>query len=229
MRSLATVPAVIGALLPEIDLLPGILADIVDIELARAGLEGESPWVTQPPRKRLLAFLGRRAAGGVAPPAAHTHERVIGRYASIRCDAQYLAQQNELIARCVVIASAAAIAGIVGTAITHTDVQVAIRPELHVAAIVIAVRRRNVVDQNLLGAGQVVVAECEARDPIDRYLRIGRLSKWTCAGIAWKRVARIVEIDEMVAGESWIDRHTQQAALAVIADSGAEIERSCRQ
>src|SRR5215213_7342189 len=75
---LAAIPAVVGALLANINLLPRILADIIDIKLACTRLERETERVAQAPGKRLLAFLCGGAPSSVTARAVSTNERVVG-------------------------------------------------------------------------------------------------------------------------------------------------------
>src|SRR5207247_1595282 len=117
MRALATVPAVVGPRLPDIDLFPCALPDIVDIQLARAGLEREAEGVAEPPGKGFLAFRLGRAPIQVAAPTVGALEWVIGRDAAISRDPQNLAQQDELIARSIIFTARTAVAVVIGAAV----------------------------------------------------------------------------------------------------------------
>src|SRR5215217_2245504 len=119
MCRLAAVPAVVNTLLADINLLPGILADIIDIKLARAWPERKTERIAQAPRKGFLALLCGGAPSHVAAGAAGANERVIGWNTAIRRDPQNLTQQDELIACCIVVARGAAITGVIRTAIAH--------------------------------------------------------------------------------------------------------------
>src|SRR5262249_61202913 len=78
VRALPAVPAVVGALLAEVDLLPRLLADVVDEE-PRAqgrGVHGEAERVPEPPRERLLAADAGGRVAVLAARGARAHERV---------------------------------------------------------------------------------------------------------------------------------------------------------
>src|SRR5918993_1867589 len=66
-----TGPPVISPGLTPIYLLPGVLADVVDKELVRPGLEGEAEGVAQPRGEDLLALSpGAGPAGGITRHAS---------------------------------------------------------------------------------------------------------------------------------------------------------------
>ncbi len=212
VRGLLAVPAVVGAALALVDLFPRVLADVVDEELAAARPEGEAERVAQPPGERLLADIrGGGAAVGIAARSARALKRVVGRDAAVARDPQDLAQQDEAVARGVVRPGAAAVAGVVGAAVADADVQVAIRAKVQVAAVVVAIGRGDVVDQDRLAAGDVRVREGVARDAVHRHLRVGRLA----GGAHAELFVGVVQVDGVVAGEVRVDGYAQQAALGV--------------
>ena len=168
-------PAEVGplglALLPVVDLLEGVLADVADRDRAGLGVEAEAPRISQP--------VGVDLRPGARGPV---DERVVwrdgvGRAAAPggRPDAEQLAEQRvEVLARSARIVLLAPVA--------RADVEVAVRAELELAAVVVfgevghvqdlagaalvegAVRADRVADHVLVlvGAGEVGVDEVGA-------------------------------------------------------------------
>ena len=224
-EALTRVPAVVGAGLPEVDLLPGDLAHVVDEEASRrrVRVDREPERVAQAPGKRLLAAVaGGGAARHVAARRAGALPRVAGRDRPVPRDPQDLAEQDMPVAGSVVQLEAAAVGRVVAAAVARGHVQQAVLAELQVGADVVALRRGDVVDQDGLGGGihRVVVAQHEARHAVDRRVRVVVL-----AAVLHERV---VEVDEAVALELRVDGNRHQAALAVGADPGADVERRAR-
>ena len=107
----------------EVDLLFGVLADVADDQIAGAPVEGEAPRIAQPvgpdlrtpprPGREWIARWDRVAATGA------------GR------DPQHLAEQDVRVLAIVVRVALAA-------AVTNADVEIAVRPELELSAVVVA-------------------------------------------------------------------------------------------
>src|SRR6266545_2092996 len=125
--ALAPVPAVVAAARPGrlvVDLLPGVLADVADPQVAGGGIEGEAPRVAQPVRPDLRAG------------AAAADERVVGRHAvgaaagGPRVDAEDLAEQRaQRLPVALGVAAAAAV--------PQADVQHPVGTEGELAAVVV--------------------------------------------------------------------------------------------
>src|SRR5207249_3155917 len=77
-RSLGVGPAVVAAPHAAIDLLPGVLADVADVEQAGARVEGEAPGVAQ------------AIAPDLGADAGLSDERVVAGDRAVRVDAQDL-------------------------------------------------------------------------------------------------------------------------------------------
>ena len=205
-----------------------VLADVVDEEprAGRVGVEGDAERVAQAPGEGLLAAVARRwccpvtlqravpgplegVAGGMPP------SRVMRRILPISMcwsrDASLAPAQPQA-------------PGVVAAAVADADVEVAVLAELEVAAVVVARRRRHVVDQHHLARGVDHVArrQHEARDAVAR--------RGAAAARARVDAVRVEEVDEAVGRELRVDRDAQQAALGVRADGGAgEGDGGCRQ
>src|SRR5690606_15544619 len=150
----------------EVDLLVRVLADVGDPEVACERVEGDAPRVAQAQRIDLVAAGSAGAVGiGVVGRDAVVRARgqaAVGRAAAagaVDIDAQQLAQQAVRVLGVVVwIATAAAVARGAG--------EVAVRAELDVTAVVVAVGLLE-LHQNQLGGrvGDVgIAADGEARD-----------------------------------------------------------------
>src|SRR5262245_64400880 len=102
------------------------------------------------------------------------------------------------VARGVVGATASAVARVVGAAVADADVEESVLAELKIAPIVVAVGRENIINEYDLAPrdDEVVAAEDESGDPVDRFKRIGRLSGWTILG---REVFEgVVEVGEVI-------------------------------
>ncbi len=98
---LAHVPAVVGAGLGEVDLLPRVLPDVVDEEPRPAvvGVERDAEGIAEAPRKRLAALVPRgRAARRPAVRGAGARERIVRRDVAVAGDAQDLPDEAVLVA-----------------------------------------------------------------------------------------------------------------------------------
>jgi hypothetical protein len=129
------VPAVVGARLDEVDLLPGRLTNVVDEDagVRGVGVGGETERVAEPPGEGLLALVARdSAAGDVAARRARALEGVAGGDAAVLGDAQQLAGELLLIPRPLVL-SAAAAARVVATAVADRGVEKSVLAEQQVA------------------------------------------------------------------------------------------------
>src|SRR5687768_1564167 len=198
VRTLATVPAVVAATLDGVHLLERTLPDVGEPERAVGTVEAPAPGIAQAPRVDLRTFAARTRTAGRARRIGR--ERVVrgNRVARPRradLDAQHLPEQRrQALAVLLRVASAAAIAG--------AEIQIAIRTEGEVAAVVIVSR---LVDrQQILFRGWVDrrraagVDSCGERgestdhaavDVVDEYARVG--------------------------GESGMERHAEKPGLAL--------------
>jgi hypothetical protein len=132
VQALAAVPAVVAAAgRPghlEVDLLVEILSDVSDVEIAGLAVEAEAPGVAQTVGPDLV----RAGAGGGRGEGIGGRDGVGS--AAVDVDAQELAEQGvDVLPVLEGIAAAAAVAG--------ADVQIAVRPELEIAAVVIGLAR----------------------------------------------------------------------------------------
>ena len=202
---LSNVPPVIGAGLADIDLLPGVLTDVVDVEACVGGVrvERDSERIPQSPGENFLAGLPRvRASREVAAHAVRPQEGVVGRDSAVARDAKHLPDQGVQVSRRRIGQPAAAVPVVVAAAVANADVEIAIVPELKVAAVVVSARRGDVVEQDILTrrSNDIVVREDEARHAIDA---------------ARRSRGRVVEVDEVVGGERRVGSDPEQALLGL--------------
>ena len=106
-------------------------------------------------------------AGDIAARAIRPDKWVAERDLAGRGDAQHLAYEDMLIARGIVQVSATGRIGMVAPAVPDADVQEAVFAEMQVSGVVIAIRRRHVVDQDKLVAEDIDFGPDEARHAID--------------------------------------------------------------
>lgn len=124
--ALQTVPAVVEAqgraCRVKIDLLPGVLADVADVDVAGCAVEGEAPRVAQPDGPNLVG-------------ACLADEGVIGRdgvgVASIDVEAQDCPQQRRGVLTVLLGVAAAA-------AVAQPDVEIAVGSEEDLPTVVVA-------------------------------------------------------------------------------------------
>src|SRR3954447_16465247 len=130
VRALHGVPAVVFAATAgrglKVDLFVSVLADVGDPQVRGRAIEGEAPRIAQTHRPDLSAR------------AAYARERIIRRNANapgiaLDIDAEQLAEQCAAI-----LAVALRVAG--RAAVPHSDVQIAVRAEAHLPAVVIGER-----------------------------------------------------------------------------------------
>ena len=167
--ALAHVPAVVGARMPVVDLLPRALPDVVDEE-ARGrcvGVEGDAERVAQAPGERLLAALPAVVARSTLQrPVPRPWNGLSGGMPPVGVMRSTLPSRTFSSRDGVVGAGAAAVAGVVAAAVADADVEEAVRAEVQVAAVVVAGGRGDVVDQHrLAGRATVSRAEGEAARP----------------------------------------------------------------
>ncbi len=215
-------PAVVLALLDDVDLLAVALPDVTQVQLAGERVEAEPPRVAKPHRPELGADLGgidretveaggadERVVGGHAI-AAGLHRRVgVGGQAAglgVHIDAH---QRREEIAGDVLGVAG----GVVGVAlVTQRRIQVPVGAEVQIAALMVA-ELVALLDQHLLGqrVGEVRVAraDLEARQPL--------VAERTDAG-------RVADVEEAVAGVVRMKRQAQQAFLAGGGHPGRDVE-----
>ncbi len=88
---------------------------------------------------------------------------------AVEGDAQDLAVEQREILRSVIVAGRAAVAARVASGVADRDVEEAVGTDVEVAAVVVAVDRRDVVQQHGLARGvdAVIGAEGEPADPVD--------------------------------------------------------------
>src|SRR6266480_1675567 len=143
--SLHDPPAVVQAALArwlDVDLLPRALSNVADVQKASRAIEREAPWVPQPDRPDLLRATARREWIACRDPI---------RVAAVHVDPQQLAQQGIGALRAVLRVAAQA-------AVTHADVEHAVRPEHNEAALVVRVHRNGLRLRNLknhFAAGEI--------------------------------------------------------------------------
>src|SRR5262245_13925067 len=128
------------------------------------------------------------------------------------------------VARRVVRPASPAVARVVSAAVSDTDVKESVPAELQIASIVVAVGRKNIINEYDLAPrdDEVVAAEDESGDPVDWVKRIGRLSGRTIRGELFEGV---VEVDEIIVRKIWVYSKAKQSAFAVGADTTGEVER----
>jgi hypothetical protein len=195
--TLQPAPAVVLAAPNEIDLFPGVLADVPRKEAARRGVEAHAPGVAQAVRPDLRP----RGTEGPAGRAAR-RERVVGghgvlesRIATVDVDAQDAAEER--------LGPLRVILRITGrTAVADGDVQVSVRPEVEVASIVVA--------EGLLELEQ---------HPLARRIRDGRPPAREASELAEPRPRRVLaggeDVEEPVLGMVRMKRESEQAEFAV--------------
>ena len=183
-----------------VDLLPRALAHVPDVHVAVGRIEAEAPRVAKPVRPDL---------GRTRPWANATRsERVVSRDGVrlprrglvVHVDAQHLAQQRP----CVLPVPEGVAAG---AAISHADVQEAIRPERELAAIVVRKRLRDQQQHALAGGIRPLGGGVELTD---HRCAIG--------------CARVVHEDARLLWEIRMEGEAQQPALASGEDPVADVE-----
>src|SRR5690606_1341564 len=159
---LAAVPAVIAAALDDVDLLERVLADVAEPELAGRRIEAPAPRVPQAPREDLRAIVLREI--GVRRAARLPGEWIVrrdpvrrGRAADV--DPEHLAEQRAGPLRVAIRVAA-------GAAVTEADVEIAVRPEFEMTAVVVRERLRQ-AEHVLPRAGRERRAAVLARVPRD--------------------------------------------------------------
>jgi len=122
--------------------------------------------------------------------ARASDERIVGGYRPIAIDTQHFAET---------IVQSLRVGGI--RVLAHADVELAIGPEVDRAAIVVAGAAQVIqIGQHKFTAGQSDVAvRGEAADAV-----VGRVTG-NC----------VIDVDEMIRREVWIESYAEQAALAV--------------
>ena len=210
-------PAVVRPVDPQVDLFTSVLADVVDVEAgtARVGVEREAPRVAQAVGEDLLTDGDRRrrsvAARG-APIGTRAGERVPRRRrAGPAVDPQDLAVQQAQVLRGVVAAGAAAVATRVAATVADGHVQVPVVAHFQVAAVVVAGRRTDVVEQHQFrGSLDGVAVHAEPAHAV--HATAGR-----------RRVRPgVVEVHVAIGVELRVERHAQQAALTLRAHGEIE-------
>ncbi len=157
MEALAQAPAVIAALLDNVDLLVQVLADVGGPEFAGLAIEGHPPDITQtisPDFRQSILLADERIVLG--------NGVILARVFLVNIDAQDLGQQG--------LEVLAIFEGIVGrAAVAQGNIQVAVRAETDGAAVVVPERSLD-AQQHLLGGGigpvRIVLADPEARQHI---------------------------------------------------------------
>ena len=205
MRALAVAPAVVAPAAAgrlEVDLLPRILADVADEHRARAAprrvVEAPAPGVAQAEAPDLGEDAG--------PPDERVRRRhvvALGIAVGHRdVDAEHLAEQRPRILRAVhrIVAR---------SAVAHADVEIPVRPEREVAAVVVgerlrddalAVRPPEIEPRRRIGAERIGRRAPEPRDD-----RVG---------------LQVDEVDEDAAARRVIgrEREPEQSLLTAVAD-----------
>ncbi len=177
----------------EVDLLPGVLPNVGDGEVARRPIEREAPGIAQAVRPDLrpctgLPDEGVRRRNRVGPAAR----------AKPRIDAQELSEQDVQVLRVRRrIVGAAAVAG--------ADVQVAVRPELELAAVVVVLGVRDLENDTLRRLGDVgvrgspVLGDDQVTEP----------------SLSGHRVGGVVDVEASARRVVRSEGHREQAALII--------------
>ena len=186
----------------KVDLLAGALSDVADVEVAREPVEREPPGVAQ-------------AEGPGLGRARRPDVRVVGGDAVVRravhvlvdVDAQQLAEQR--VARLRVALRVVGVA-----AVAHADVEVGVRSELQLAAVVVRVRLGDRQEDDR--AERVGGVPVERRDVVPRHDGL-------------PRQIRVVHEEEPVGRIGRVKRRRQQPLLAAAGDLGGHVEEGRRQ
>jgi hypothetical protein len=186
--ALHVVPAVVpssGAGGLEVDLLALVLSDVPDEQVACLPVEGEPPRIAQP--------VGPDLGTG----SGHSHEGVAGRngvgQGAVHVEPQDLAQERAQILSVLVRIPTAA-------AVTRSDVEVAVRAELELPAVVVVVDR--------MRDGQ----EDHARSRV-RLVGIGRGDVVAREHVVAVQV-RVIDVEQPVRLVGGVERGAQQPFLA---------------
>src|SRR5262245_56580359 len=89
-RAFVGIPSVIRASDPDVDLFPGVLAYIGDVEIARAAIEARPPGVAQPKGPDLVG--SRQADEGIVGRNGVVAIRVAGKTIRMHVEPEHLAQ-----------------------------------------------------------------------------------------------------------------------------------------
>src|SRR2546430_1184387 len=201
MEPLHDPPAVIQASLPrrrDVHFFPKVLTNVRDVEETGRPVEGVPPRIPQPDGPDLASPVGRTSVGVV--------RRIAVGVAPVYVDPQQLAEQRVAILRAVLrIATRAPVA--------HADVQHAVRPEHHEAAVVVRIRLCDEKDQ--LGRSDVgnigIRADRIAFDP--------RIAV----------VVGIVDVEVSVRGVARVERHAQQPPLGSRTHGAGDVQERSRE
>ena len=248
MSPLPTVPAIVGASYPLVNFLVSTLPDIIDVEARGAGvrIHREAKWVTQSPRKRLLAVLANGgAARDVAASCATRHKRIARGNCPVAGHAQNFSGQHVFVARGIIAARRSrADAAVVGAAITNADVKQSVFAEMHVAAIVIAAARGHAINEHHLGGRVDYVgvgtdssgSQNESRHPVDAAIqcRVAAINEGVrrvgsgvvrCGTIA-AVTGGVEDVHKLINAERRIHRNAEHAHFAACANFWIDAARS---
>jgi hypothetical protein len=165
--------------------------------------------ISAPVVRSKLNFHGlRNPYAQISPPRASlSGERIVWRHAvgdGIDADPQQLAEQYVAILRIVVLITAAA-------AVADADIQIALWPEGHVAAVVIAERMRHVEKRPFAGRIRKVLASSAPEEFRDNDGAVG--------------LARVVDVELAIGAVKRMERKAKEAALAARQDLRRYIEK----
>ena len=154
-EALAIRPAVVGASDAVVDLLPGVLADVIDEDAARSRLNPEGERIAQAQRPDGSVVAGGRGIEGVV--------RWNG---AVRVNAKHFAEQ---ITECLGVAAVGVLA--------DAHVQLAVQAEMQAAAVVVGGSRQGIeIEQiHLAARHRQVAVGGEAADAVMHHRRRGRV------------------------------------------------------
>jgi len=127
------------------------------------------------------------------------------------------------VARGVVRSACSAVARVVCAAVADADVKESVLAEMQIASVVVAVGRENIINEYDLAPRDydVVAAEDESGDTVNRVKRIGRLSGRTSREL----IEGVVEVDEIITRKIRVYGYAKQPAFTVGANTAAQVER----
>ena len=206
VAALHVVPAVVHAPAAAtrrrrpVDLLPRILADVADPQVAGDPVERPAPRIAQPERPDLVGagLADERIRRGDAVALAGSR--------SVDVDPEHLAEQARAVLG-VVLGVAA------GAAVAHPDVEVAVGPECHAAAVVIGIG---------LGDHEDLAARPE-RDDVRVRCHPVLVDDRRAVGLPG-----VVDVELAVRRERRVEREAEQAPLAAADDERVDIEERRR-
>ena len=211
--------------------LPGALADVADDEIAAQAIEAESPRVAETMQEDFIAgvaradmriarrdrVLRRTDARGAAHVGGHRTS------ARVDVDAQHLAQQVILRARRVATGAAGrgrllpqafgkVVRIVLRAAVAHRVVQIAVRAEMDITAVVVSGKIRHAQDERPRGIGHI---RSERGNRVARDSLIRRAAEfWIGTGTRVGDVELVI-VRQADLAEVGVESQPQQSAFAV--------------